>query len=72
MLNLDAKHQPLALQFAEFGEQGFKPNTGRFTRIHGEKTTVLADKLNLPASIVKHNAKTYYVSSMADGRILKC
>jgi DNA-binding beta-propeller fold protein YncE len=70
-INLDAKHQPLALQFAEFGEQGFKPNTGRLTRVAPDKNTVLVDKLNLPTSIARRNTNTYYVNSLAEGKIMK-
>jgi hypothetical protein len=70
-VNLDAKHQPLALQFAEFGEQGFKPNTGRITRVAPDKNTVIVDTLNLPTSLAKRNTNTYYVNSLAEGKILK-
>jgi hypothetical protein len=70
-VNLDVKHQPLALQFAEFGEQGFKPNTGRLTRVTADTCLVLADKLNFPTSIARRNANTYYVNSLAEGKIRK-
>ena len=70
-ISLDAKHQPLALQFAEFGEQGFKPNTGRLTRVTPDSSLVLVDKLNLPTSVAKRNANTYYVNSLAEGKIKK-
>jgi hypothetical protein len=70
-ITLDAKHQPLALQFAEFGPQGFKPNTGRLTRVAAQQNTVLVDKLNLPTSVAKRDAKTYYVNSLAEGKIMK-
>jgi hypothetical protein len=70
-VTLDAKHQPVALQFAEFGPQGFKPNTGRLTRAAAQQNTVLVDKLNLPTSVAKRDAKTYYVNSLAEGKIMK-
>jgi hypothetical protein len=70
-VTLDAKHQPVALQFAEFGPEGFKPNTGRLTRVAAQQNTLLVDKLNLPTSVAKRDAKTYYVNSLAEGKIMK-
>jgi hypothetical protein len=59
------------LQFAEFGPQGFAPTTGRLTRVSTQQNTVLVDKLNLPTSVATRNAKTYYVNSLAEGKIMK-
>jgi hypothetical protein len=70
-VTLDAKLQPVVLQFAEFGPQGFKPNTGLLTRVSAQQNTVLVDKLNLPTSVAKRDAKTYYVNSLAEGKIMK-
>jgi hypothetical protein len=70
-ITLDAKHQPVVLQFAEFGPQGFMPNTGRLTRVTAQQNALLVDQLNQPTSVAKRDAKTYYVNSLADGKIMK-
>lgn len=66
---LGPDQRPVVVEFARFGQQGFTPFTGRILRATGEKSTVLIEGLNLPTSIAKGGLHTYYVSSLAEGKV---
>ncbi|WP_077923999.1 MULTISPECIES: ScyD/ScyE family protein [Spirosoma] len=63
---------PLILEIAQFGPQGLTPKTGKLIRsVNGQATTLL-EGLNLPTDIELGNAaNTYYINSLADGKIQK-
>lgn len=62
--------QPLVTQFASFGEMGFAPNSGRLLLASGSRTSTVLD-LNFPTTIKKADPKTYYLNSLAEGKIKK-
>jgi hypothetical protein len=68
---LGADNRPLVLQIATFGPQGLAPNTGTITRSTPEQNMVLLEGLNLPADLERRGPKTWYVTSLADGKVLK-
>ncbi|MEO6915326.1 MAG: ScyD/ScyE family protein [Chitinophagaceae bacterium] len=62
----------LVLQHAVFGlATGFQPNTGKLVWANGSMATTLADGLNQPAGLKQAGPHTWYVTSVADGTILK-
>ena len=61
----------LVLQHAIFGATGFAPNTGALLWANGSTMTPLADRLNLPVGLIQVNERTWYVTSLGDGTIVK-
>jgi hypothetical protein len=70
-LTLGTDNRPLVLQVAQFGEQGFAPNTGKIIRSTSKQNTVLLEGLNFPTDIERSGLNSYYVASLAEGKILK-
>ncbi len=68
---LAADNRPLVLQVAQFGEQGFAPNTGKIIRTTSKQITVLLEGLNFPTDIERSGLNSYYVTSLADGKMLR-
>ena len=68
---LGADNRPLVLQIATFGLQGLSPNSGTITRATPEQNTVLLEGLNLPTDLERRGPKTWYVTSLVDGKVLK-
>jgi len=62
----------LVLQHGVFAlPTGFGANTGRLIWTNGTSQTLLAEGLNQPAGLKQEDAHTWYVSSVADGTVLK-
>jgi len=62
----------LVLQHAVFGlATGFQPNTGKLIWADGVTQTTLAEGLNQPAGLKQADASTWYVTSVADGTVIK-
>ena len=61
----------VALQFAVFGEKGFEPNTGALIWVNGTGKRLLAGKLNMPVGLKQVNLRTWYITSLGDGTLLK-
>ncbi len=70
-IDLGPDKRPLVLQLATFGPQGFAPNSGKVIRATGTQNTVLLEGLNQPTAIERRGLKTWYVTSLADGKVLK-
>ncbi|MBD0254973.1 MAG: ScyD/ScyE family protein [Cytophagales bacterium] len=68
---LGPDNRPVVLQFAAPGPQGFAPSSGRITRSTTSQNTVLLEGLNLPAGIARRSLRSYYVTSLADGKVLR-
>ncbi|GAA4458706.1 hypothetical protein GCM10023189_31370 [Nibrella saemangeumensis] len=60
---------PLVVQFSNFGQQGFQPNTGNVIMAHGNTTTNVVSGLNFPTDLDKASPNMYYINSMTDGTI---
>lgn len=58
------------LHHGTFGATGFTPNTGSLSFTDGHSTTVIADKLNMPAGLAQINNHSWYVTSLADGTLM--
>jgi hypothetical protein len=62
----------LVLQHGVFAlPAGFGVNTGKLTWADGVNQTVLTDGLNQPAGLKQADEHTWYVTSVADGTIMK-
>jgi hypothetical protein len=61
----------LVLQYATFGPKGFEPNTGALIWANGQNMRPLASKLNMPVGLKQVNLRTWYITSMGDGTLLK-
>ena len=61
----------MVLQYGTFGATGFVPNTGALIMANGATSTVLTNTLNMPVGIKQVNQFTWYITSMADGTVLK-
>lgn len=61
----------LVLQHAVFGEKGFEPNTGALIWVNGTTKRQLAGGLNMPVGLKQVNARTWYITSLGDGTLLK-
>lgn len=70
-IELGSDKKPLVLHFADFGPQGFIPNTGSLIRADGSSMTNLVTGLNMPTDIEMAGPNTLYVASMGDGTIKK-
>jgi hypothetical protein len=70
-ITLGPDNRPLVLQIADFGPQGFAPRTGKIIRSTAAGNTVWLEGLNLPSDIERRGLKTYYLTSLADGKVLK-
>ncbi|CAN5920010.1 hypothetical protein BH24BAC1_BH24BAC1_32830 [soil metagenome] len=71
-MTLRANHKPVVIEHAQFTPQGFAPNSGRMILVSDNgKQEVLVQGLNFPTAIVSGGPGTYYVNSLADGKIMK-
>jgi len=71
-LTLDPVNSPVVVEHAQFTlEGGFNPNTGRVVVATPTGMSTIASGLNLPTSVVRSGLITYYVNSLADGKIIK-
>ncbi len=61
----------IAVQFGTFGATGFAPNTGALVWADGSTAEQLAGGLNMPVGIKQYNSRTWFVTSMGDGTVLK-
>lgn len=61
----------IVLHFANFGPQGFEPNTGSLLLSAGNSTRTIVDKLNMPSGLKAINERSWYVTSLGDGTLLK-
>jgi hypothetical protein len=62
----------LVVELGQFGPTGFVPKTGRLVWANGGGTvTPLAEGLNMPAGITQASEHEWYVTSLADGTVLK-
>jgi hypothetical protein len=59
------------LHYGSFGANGFEPNTGSLLLLTGPKTQVIAAGLNMPAGLKQTNRRSWYVTSLADGKLLE-
>lgn len=70
-MTLGTNNKPVVVEHAQFTQQGFAPNTGRIVVTDDAKQEILLQGLNLPTAIVRSGPRTFYVNSLADGKILK-
>lgn len=69
---LQADGQPLVLQIAEAGQQGYLPNTGRLLQVKNGQISTVLQELNFPTSIKRGpQANTYYINSLAGGTLMR-
>ena len=68
---LDPAENPVLVEHAQFGPQGFMRNTGRIVVATATGPSTMIAGLNQPTDIVRANLWLYYVNSLADGKILK-
>lgn len=68
-VTLDPAYNPVVVEHAQFGEQGFVPNTGRIVVAADNGPVKFGSALNQPTAIVRSGPLTYYVNSLADGKI---
>lgn len=61
----------LVLQYAVFGDKGFEPNTGALIWVDGGVARKLAGKLNMPVGVKRVDPRTWYITSLGDGSLLK-
>lgn len=61
----------LVVQHGIFGATGFAPNSGAVLWVNGSTVTKLKDGLNLPTAVRQVSPFTWYVTSLADGSVLK-
>ncbi|MBC8151709.1 MAG: ScyD/ScyE family protein [Bacteroidetes bacterium] len=70
-LNQDAVPGPLVLEHGQFGPMGFAANTGRLLKATGTGSAVLLSGLNLPTDVEQADDRTYYITSLGNGNLLK-
>lgn len=71
-VTLNPNHKPVVVEHAQFTPQGFAPNTGRMILVYSQTDQkVLLEGLNLPTAVIRSGPRTYFVNSLADGKILK-
>jgi len=70
-MSLDPADNPVLVEHAQFGPQGFMPTTGRIVVATATGQSTMVAGLNQPTAIVRANPLTYYVNSLADGKIMK-
>ena len=61
----------LLVELGQFGATGFIPKTGRLVWANGLTPLPLATGLNMPSGITQASEHEWYVSSLADGTVLK-
>ncbi|TKK68483.1 ScyD/ScyE family protein [Ilyomonas limi] len=61
----------LVLQHATFGLKGFEPNSGALVWANGKTIRQLAGGLNIPVGLKQVNIRTWYITSLGDGTLLK-
>jgi len=61
----------LVVELGQFGATGFVPKTGRLVWANGSIPIKLTDGLNMPSGITQASEHEWYVSSLADGTVLK-
>jgi hypothetical protein len=61
----------LVVEYSQFGPTGFVPNSGRLVWANGMTPVPLAEGLNRPSGITQASEHEWYVSSLADGSVLK-
>jgi len=59
------------LHYGSFGATGFVPNSGSLLFANGASSSVIVDGLNMPAGIKQIDSQSWYVTSLADGTLLK-
>jgi sugar lactone lactonase YvrE len=70
-IELGPDGRPVVLEFGQWDGQAFAPASGSAIRATGTKKLTLAAGLKLPTDIVRSGLKTYYVASMAEGKVLR-
>lgn len=70
-IELGWDHRPVVLQFAQWTETGWAPKSGQIVQATKEKVTPLLDKLNTPTDIERGDHQTWFVTSLADGKVLR-
>jgi hypothetical protein len=61
----------IVLQIATSGDKGFEPNTGALVWANGRNRSQLTGGLNMPVGLKQTNARTWYITSLGDGTLLK-
>jgi hypothetical protein len=59
------------LEYGVFGPMGFTKNTGRLLRAKGTGSDILLEGLNEPTDLKMSDPRTGYITSYADGTLLK-
>lgn len=59
------------LQHGKFGAKGFEPNTGALLQTNGSSAYTLINGLNMPVGLKQADMKTWYITSLGDGTLLK-
>jgi len=71
-MTFDPVNNPVVVEYAQFTlEGGYNPNTGRIVVAAQDGQSTLVSGINLPTAIVRSGLLTYYVNSLADGKIFK-
>ncbi|QMU29046.1 ScyD/ScyE family protein [Adhaeribacter radiodurans] len=70
-MTFDPAYNPVVVEHAQFGQQGFTPNTGRIVVAADNGQASFGSAINQPTAIVRSGPLTYYVNSITDGKIFK-
>ena len=68
-LGIDRK--PYVLQFSEFGEAGWVPNSGKIVNVTDNEVNVIKEGLNFPTDIELKGRNIAYVTDMMEGKVLR-
>ena len=70
-MTFDPAYNPVVVEHAQFGQQGFIPNTGKIVVAADNGQATFGSAINQPTAIVRSGPLTYYVNSLPDGKIFK-
>lgn len=70
-MTFDPAYNPVVVEHAQFGPQGFTPNTGKIVVAADNGQATFGAAINQPTAIVRSGPLTYYVNSITDGKIFK-
>lgn len=59
------------LHFGAFGPTGFMPNTGALLMANGHSKRVIVDELNMPSGLKQIGYRSWLVTSLGDGSLMK-
>lgn len=70
-IELGMDRKPVVLQFSEFGETGWTPETGKISRVTRDGHMPLKEGLSFPTDIELSGARKAYVTNLMEGKVLR-